>query len=99
MATPLQLPAEVANVIQGLLEGKQEGDPVWQSALWRHAARMLRSDLADAEISAADKEGRVIDFHGLRTTFITNLSRAGIPPVIAQKLAGHSTDHRNLHPA
>jgi len=34
--------------------------------------------------------GGGIDFHGQRTTFITNLSRAGISPALAQKLARHS---------
>ena len=35
-------------------------------------------------------EGRVVDFHALRQTFITNLSRAGVSPKMAQTLARHS---------
>lgn len=43
-----------------------------------------------ARLSFFTLRGRVIDFHGQRTTFITNLSRAGISPALAQKLARHS---------
>lgn len=86
----LPIPVEVANAIQEFLKSKKQGDPVWQGTWWRHAAGMLRSDLAESEIPVEDEEGRVMDFHGLRTTFITNLSRAGITPAIAQKLARHS---------
>jgi hypothetical protein len=35
-------------------------------------------------------EGRVADFHALRQTVITNLSRAGVSPKMAQSLARHS---------
>ena len=53
-------------------------------------AVLHRSDLKDAGIPVKDREGRVIDFHGQRTTFITNLSRVGISPALAQKIARHS---------
>ena len=36
-------------------------------------------------------DGRVIDFHGLRHTFITRLVKAGVKPKEAQALARHST--------
>ncbi len=39
----------------------------------------------------ADASGRVVDFHALRMTFITNLSRSGVMPKTAQVLARHST--------
>jgi integrase len=51
---------------------------------------MLALDLADAGIPRADRDGRVVDFHALRTTFITGLARAGVMPAMAQKLARHS---------
>ena len=37
-----------------------------------------------------DSHGKFADFHGLRHTFITNLSRANIAPKTAQMLARHS---------
>jgi integrase len=41
-------------------------------------------------LTYANSEGRVADFHALRKTFITNLSRAGVSPKMAQSLARHS---------
>ncbi len=53
------------------------------------------SDLAERKRSSflayADESGRVIDFHALRHTFITNLARGGVHPKTAQSLARHST--------
>ena len=40
-------------------------------------------------LAAEDEQGRVVDFHALRTTFITNLSRSGVAPKTAQLLARH----------
>jgi integrase len=37
-----------------------------------------------------DDEGMLADFHANRHTFISNLSRAGVPLAMAQKLARHS---------
>ena len=50
---------------------------------------MLRTDLVAAGIPFETREG-VLDFHALRTSFITNLARAGVHPKIAQQLARHS---------
>lgn len=41
--------------------------------------------------STADATGRIIDFHALRTTFVTWLSVTGAHPRTAQALARHST--------
>ena len=38
-----------------------------------------------------DDGERVLDFHALRHTFITNLARGGVHPKVAQQLARHST--------
>jgi len=53
-------------------------------------ARMLRLDLADANIPYRDNAGRVVDFHALRHTFISNLAAGGVNPKVAQTLARHS---------
>ena len=37
-----------------------------------------------------DHNGHVVDFHALRKTFITNLTRSGVAPKTAQLLARHS---------
>ncbi len=39
---------------------------------------------------STDEAGRVLDFHALRHTFITNLARGGVHPKLAQDLARHS---------
>ena len=54
-------------------------------------AKMLRVDLEAAKIAPTDEMGRVVDFHSLRHTFITNLCIGGVHPKTAQALARHST--------
>lgn len=53
-------------------------------------AEMMRKDLHRAGIPYVDDRGHYADFHALRKTFITNLSRAGVWPKMAQSLARHS---------
>lgn len=86
----LPIPEDVAAAFQAYLAEKRADQPVWPGGWWRKSAEMIRRDLTDAGIEAEDQQGRVIDFHGQRTTFITNLSLAGVPPALAQKLARHS---------
>ncbi len=52
---------------------------------------MLRTDLEAAGIVHAGDDGERVDFHALRTTFVTQLARSGVSLVDAQKLARHST--------
>lgn len=49
----------------------------------------LQADLLAAGIAPETDEG-VVDFHALRTTFITMLARAGVHPAVARDLARHS---------
>ncbi len=56
----------------------------------QRAARMLKKDLENAGIQYQDESGRFADFHCLRHTFITILSRKGVHPKIVQSLARHS---------
>ncbi|MBL8825955.1 MAG: site-specific integrase [Planctomycetaceae bacterium] len=55
-----------------------------------HTATMLQADLRAAGIEPIDEAGRVVDFHALRGTFISNLAKAGVSLTMAQKLARHS---------
>ena len=52
---------------------------------------LLKADLAKAGIAYRDDAGRVVDFHALRHTFISNLAAGGVHPKTAQALARHST--------
>lgn len=54
-------------------------------------ARMIRGDLEAAGVAQVDDSGRVVDFHALRHTFITRLTRSGVAPAVAKELARHST--------
>ena len=52
--------------------------------------RTFRADLEYAGLDGEDDQGRVVDFHSFRNTFITGLSVAGVHPRVAQALARHS---------
>jgi site-specific recombinase XerC len=86
----LPLPTDAADAIQDYIAGRRVGDKIWAGSWWEKSAKMLRQDLTDAGISPVDEQGRVVDFHGQRTTFITGLARAGVSVSTAQKLARHS---------
>ena len=51
---------------------------------------MVRADLAVAGIPFRDSAGRVVDFHALRHTYITNVVRSGASVKVCQELARHS---------
>jgi len=72
------------------LQGRKASDTLWPGSWWRRSAEMFQRDLRDAQIEPVDEEGRVLDFHGQRTTFITSLARADVAPAKAQRLARHT---------
>jgi integrase/recombinase XerD len=78
-----ELAAELARWLRG------QSGRVWPGLWHKKAAEMLREDLQAAGIKYRDNTGRVLDFHALRVTFITSLSRAGVHPKTAQILARH----------
>jgi integrase len=51
----------------------------------------VRADFDAAGIPARDAEGRCVDFHSLRTTFVTWLAMTGAHPRSAQALARHGS--------
>ena len=52
--------------------------------------KVIRADFKAAGIPLKDERGHVVDFHALRTTYITRLQRAGVSPREAMELARHS---------
>lgn len=50
----------------------------------------FRQDLTKADIPFLDERGRRMDYHALRTTFITRLSTMKVHPRVAMELARHS---------
>jgi len=85
------LPGNLAGILEPWLSRKSQGLPVWPGT-WANkaSAKMLRGDLAKADIPYVDSSGRYADFHSLRHTFISNLARSGAHPRVAQALARHS---------
>ena len=53
-------------------------------------AEMLRRDCEAAGVTYEDAEGRVLDFHALRHTFITNVASSGASIKTIQDLARHA---------
>lgn len=84
------IPGDVAAELAAWL-AKVPGD-VWPGYAWREGKimRVMRLDLAAAGIVEETDEG-VIDFHALRTTYITMLARAGVPVQHAQRFARHQS--------
>jgi integrase len=52
--------------------------------------KVMRTDFKTAGIALLDERGHRIDFHALRTSYITRLQRAGVSPREAMELARHS---------
>jgi integrase len=87
------LPADVA---EGFRRWQCEIQPGPQDCVFgtfnkNNASRMLKKDLAAAEIPYTDSADRTCDFHALRATYITHIVKGGASPKIAQHLARHSS--------
>ncbi|MBW8015448.1 MAG: site-specific integrase [Planctomycetes bacterium] len=88
----LPLRQDVASLFREWKEARKETDkrPVFNSSGSVKWAAMLKRDLKAAGIDCKDEAGRVVDFHALRHTYITNLIKGGASPKVAQALARHS---------
>lgn len=81
---------DLAEVLRGWLASRPPGHHVFAvPRLADKAAKMIRRDLAAAEIEYEDDTGRVADFHALRHSFVTAVVRAGASIKEAQTLARH----------
>lgn len=66
------------------------GARVFNMTKSQHSAKMLRGDLEAAGIDFI-VNGKRVDFHALRHTFVTNLVSKGVDPRKTQRLARHSS--------
>jgi integrase len=82
---------DTAEMMRGYLAGRPRHLPVWPGSWFEVGAEMLRRDLAAAGIPYRDEAGEVLDFHGLRHTFISALASSGVHPKVAQVLARHQS--------
>jgi excisionase family DNA binding protein len=88
------LPPGVAAALSDYLAGKPGGQAVWPGTWVADAAEMLRIDLAAAGVpyTVEGPDGPLYaDFHALRHSYISGLSRAGLTVKQLQVLARHST--------
>jgi integrase/recombinase XerD len=83
------LPTPLVGPLKAFLKGLVPTDLIWPGDWYKEAAEMLRADLAAADIPYHSADG-ILDFHALRTTFISNLALQGVHPKKAQQLARHS---------
>ena len=84
----LPLRQDLAAELRDWLRDKPAGQPHFP-VKGNERRAMLWADLRAAGIEPV-VEGRVVDIHSLRVTFVSNLARSGVPPATAQKLARHS---------
>ena len=71
------------------MDWKERGKPVFDVP--KHTAAMLRVELEAAGIDPIDQDGRLVDFHSLRHTYVTQIVASGASVKVAQELARHST--------
>ncbi len=88
-ADVIPLSSGAVNAIQSLLSNPLDPSAtVFSNGMPSH--HTVTADLERAQIPKVDELGRRVDFHALRTTFITNLQRAGVKRRVAMALARHS---------
>ena len=83
---PLRM--DLASELRQWVEGRDKTDKVFDIA--DGFLRIMNRDLKAAGIPKKDADGRVVHVHGLRTTFGTHLSTAGVSPRVAQAAMRHS---------
>jgi len=84
----IPLPADLAAALRTMLPASSNGVVFHIPAT---PSRMFRADVRDPSIEPRDAQGRVIDLHALRHTYVTNLVRTGTHPKVVQQLARHSS--------
>lgn len=83
--------ARLAELMRARLHGRGAGERALHVPVPGKTALMLRADLEAVEIARIDASGRVVDFHALRSTFSTWLSRSGARTKDHQELMRHSS--------
>jgi integrase len=81
---------DLAELLRGWLRARKPGERLW-GQLPPSMAPVIAADLKSAGIEPVDEDGRILDFHALRHTFISRMANSGITPNKAMRLARHST--------
>ncbi len=84
---------DTARRLAAYLESRPGGpcDPLFPMPSPECQVLMLRADLAAARLPHVDAAGRWYDVYSLRHTALTRLALSGVPMVVTQQIAGHST--------
>ncbi|MFO0825127.1 MAG: tyrosine-type recombinase/integrase [Gemmataceae bacterium] len=98
-ATTQVLPVSVVSTLRDYLAEKPSDKPLLSGTWYKHAARMLRGDLAEAGVPYC-VEGvhgkEICDFHALRHVFCSTLAASGAGAKELQTLARHSDPRLTL---
>jgi integrase len=85
----LPLHAEMVSVLKAMKpESAKPNAPVFANGA--PSMKEMKLDFKAAGIALLDERGHRIDFHALRTSYITRLQRSGVSPREAMELARHS---------
>ena len=87
----LSLRPELAEALRQFLAKEHPDAQAFNMPKSNEIAKMFKADLKVAGILYRDGADRVVDFHALRHTFISNLAASGVHPKVAQTLARHSS--------
>lgn len=82
---------DLADWLSTWLQSKTPREKLFPHIKPTKSSGMIRRDLAAARIPYADEDGRYVDFHSLRHTYISQLARSNAPFKVVQTLARHST--------
>jgi len=88
----IPLRADLADALRAHVAGKLPTSKVFGGRYRRltdKTSLMIQADLRAAGVPYLDEQGCVLDFHGLRHSFVTNLRHA--PSRVAQSLARHKS--------
>lgn len=86
----LPLRRALVEILRKKFKGRKASDKAFIGMKAVRGAKMLRHDLENAGIPYETPEGTA-DFHALRHSYISTLTRSGVHPKMAQTLARHST--------
>jgi integrase len=87
----LPLRSDTAELLRAYCVEMEPEQLLWPGTWPEAGAEMIRFDLETAGIPYRDRQDRILDFHGLRHTFLTHMASSGIHPKVAQLLARQST--------
>ncbi len=94
-ADVLPLSPIILGIFRQLREESASSSRVFRGGIPSH--HTFQTDLEAAKIARTNADGKKVDFHALRKTFITNLQRSGASQRVAMALARHTDPRLTAH--